>query len=299
MKIKSGLIAVLFIMLTAACGPSDAQVARMVSEAQTGTAAAWTKTFTVTVSNTPTLTDTPSLTYTPTFTFTPSLTYTPTETFTATSTPTNTATSTFTFTPTFTASPTFDFPRVVVDQKFPEAACMWGPSQEYLWGWDLKAGDHGIVYGRSPYNGWLYVKMTITNLYTVDKYCWIGPQIIDITGDPKRVRVEDIEPHMPFANNLYAAPKNVSAKRDGDKVIISWSPVWMTQDDDRGYFIDAKVCQNGYLVWVPKGRLALPNQWATTLTLTDERGCSEPSSALLYTVEKHGYTNPVSVPWPR
>jgi len=36
----------------------------------------------------------------------------------------------------------------------------------------------------------------------------------------------------------------------------------------------------------------------TTYTFTDEAGCAEASSGLLYTVEKHGYTDPVPIPWP-
>ena len=36
-----------------------------------------------------------------------------------------------------------------------------------------------------------------------------------------------------------------------------------------------------------------------SIILTDEAGCSEPSSGRLYTVDKHGYTDWVPIPWPR
>ena len=36
----------------------------------------------------------------------------------------------------------------------------------------------------------------------------------------------------------------------------------------------------------------------TSATITDEPGCSGPSEGKLYTVEKHGYTEPVDIPWP-
>jgi hypothetical protein len=33
-------------------------------------------------------------------------------------------------------------------------------------------------------------------------------------------------------------------------------------------------------------------------TFNDETGCSKSSGGKLYTVEKHGYTDPVEIPWP-
>ena len=70
----------------------------------------------------------------------------------------------------------------------------------------------------------------------------------------------------------------------------------MTLDDDRGYFLDVWVCQDGNYVWMPT---SLPDQYHTTATFTDQSGCSQPSGGKLYTVEKHGYTTPVDIPWPK
>ena len=88
------------------------------------------------------------------------------------------------------------------------------------------------------------------------------------------------------------------ATRDGDQVTVSWNKVKMTEDDDRGYFLDVWVCQSGNYVWMPEGRLALPDQNHTSFTFTDQPGCASPSGGKLYTVEKHGYTSPVPIPWP-
>ena len=149
------VICLLFItacIILSGCGPSlEAQVT-MTCRAETATAAAWTRTFTPTWTDTPTSTFTPSSTYTPTFTSTP--TSTPTDTLT----PTITFTPTFTDTPTFTPSPTFDYPKVTVNQTL--AACLFGPSKDYLYARDLQQGDTGIIWGRAP-NGvdWFYVKM--------------------------------------------------------------------------------------------------------------------------------------------
>jgi len=66
----------------------------------------------------------------------------------------------------------------------------------------------------------------------------------------------------------------------------------MTEDDFRGYMIEATVCQNGNLIWMA----VATNE--TYYEFTDESGCSAPSSGLLYAVEKHGYTDPIPIPWP-
>jgi hypothetical protein len=252
----------------------------MTLAAQTVTAAAWTST------------STPTFTFTPTITFTPTWTYTPTFTFTASSTPTDTSTPTFTFTPTFTntptfsPSPTYDYPHVTVNK--PLAACMWGPSKAYLYGWDLRAGDTGTVYGRAPVGTWFYVHMD-----RPDKWCWISPYVVDVSGDPSKLRVHQVI--LPITNALYSAPKNIRGVREGDQVTITWDAVWMTQDDDNGYFLDVYVCQNGNRVWMPTKR---ENQYMTSATFTDQPGCSTPSGGQIYTVEKHGYTSPAEIPWP-
>jgi hypothetical protein len=168
---------------------------------------------------------------------------------------------------------------------------MYGPSVEYLWGLDMKAGDTGLVWGRSPYNDWLYVKM-----FNLIIPCWVSPYVVDVVGDVNRVMVQQVR--LPMANNLYAHPTNVRATRQGDKVTVNWNAVWMTLDDDRGYTIEAWVCQKGKLVWTLVGRTGLPDQYHTSYTFNDQQGCSDPSWGKLYTVEKHGYTNPVTIPWP-
>src|SRR3990170_3408164 len=84
----------------------------------------------------------------------------------------------------------------------------------------------------------------------------------------------------------------LETKLRSGEVIINWEPVWMTIDDDRGYLIEAYLCQRNMITWHAY------HTDSTTITLIDEPGCSEPSSALLYVVEKHGYTDPVTVPWP-
>ena len=256
------LLAVLFL---SACGPSPEAQVTMTATAKTATAAAWTET------------STPTATFTSTFTLTPTLTPTSTETFTPTITPT----------PTITFTPTFDFPKVTVNQAL--AACLFGPAKAYLWKFGLKQGDTGVIWGRAANSNWYYVKMD-----SLPDGCWLSPFVVDVSGDPNTVLVQDVRLWI-STTGFYNPPKRVHATRKGDEVKITWEQVEMTEDDDRGYFLDVWVCQNGNFVWMPT---SFPDQYTTSATFTDEAGCSQPSGGQLYAVEKHGYISPVNIPWP-
>lgn len=258
------------LFLLGSCSPLQEIQARLQAAAKTATAGAWTPT------SISTHTFTPSVTSSNTFTFTPSLT------------PTRTLTPTITQTPTITFTPTDNFPTVVVNVA--NAHCQYGPHKAYLHALDLHDGYVGRVWGRDVYTSWLYVKFDLLIIP-----CWVHISLVDIEGDVSKMMVQEV--NLPITNALYAAPTGVEAERDeNDVVTVSWNPVWMTEDDDRGYFLDVWVCQGGFLVWVPA---SLPNQYLTQYSFTDEPGCSQPSYGKLYTVEKHGYTDPVDIPWPQ
>jgi len=250
-------VLLLLILLTlSACGPSPEMQATLTATAVTATAEAWTET--------PTPSSTPSATFTPTITLTPTITPSPT----------------------ITPTPTFAFPSVTVNQQ---AHCRYGPSVAYLHAADLYPGDTGTVRGRHEYSTWRYVKFDKLNYF-----CWVAPSVVDLTGDVTTLYYT--EPNLPtIGYNAYGPPKGVSAIRDGNQVTISWDQVVMTHDDDRGYFIEAFVCQNGFLLW---WTFSYPEQFTTSYTVTDEPGCPAASSGQIYTVEKHGYSQPRDIPWP-
>ncbi len=216
------------------------------------------------------------VTATPSFTFTPISTFTPTITLTPTITPTFTITST----------PTFAFPTVTVNKQ---AHCRYGPSVAYLHAADLYPGDTGSVRGRHEYSTWYYIKFDKLNYF-----CWVAPSVVDLVGDVSTLYTT--EPNLvTIGYNIYGPPKNISAVRNGDEVTINWDQVSMTADHDRGYFIEAFVCQNGFLLW---WTFSYPDQYTTSYTVKDEPGCPIPSYGQLYTVEKHGYSKPTDIPWP-
>jgi len=120
----------------------------------------------------------------------------------------------------------------------------------------------------------------------------VKASLMDIQGE-----VLSVEPtYIPLPQSpYYAPPTRYSARRDGDKVTVFWSPIQLRAGDDSGqypYLIEAWVCRGGQLVFTPVGT------YETAVEITDEVGCSESSHARLYGVEKHGYTNWVKVPWP-
>jgi uncharacterized protein YraI len=246
--------------LLSACGPTPEEQATLTATAKTATAFAWTRTFTSTRTFTPTLTFTSTATLTPTITDTPTITFTP----------------------------TYNFPKVRVNVA--NLACRYGPSTAYLYALDLHEGDTGVVWGRHANSIWLYVKMD-----NLPIPCWVHPYYLDIEGDITKMMYQEVR--LPMTDALYHSPEKVWAERDTstNTVTVYWSEVWMTEDDDRGYFLDVWVCQGGNFVWVPVG---IPNQYTTQHSFQDEPGCSQPSGGKLYTVEKHGYTTPVDIPWP-
>jgi hypothetical protein len=222
------------------------------------------------------------------------VTNTPTATLDQTATPSLTPTRT----KIPSATPTWNPPKVEILQK---AACWFGPSTAYLYKYELNATIWMRVIGRNEDGSWLVIK---AGNDPDSNACWIQTDLVKfLSGAIKDVPVLWIG--LPYSV-LYLPPSAVSANRVGNEVAISWQPVWMTEDDYRGYLVEAWVCQGGKQVFQPVGYVTdvFQNEdmrktgSVITVKVTDEPGCDVPSRARLYTVEKHGYTNYVMAPWP-
>jgi hypothetical protein len=165
-----------------------------------------------------------------------------------------------------------------------QANCRYGPAKAYLYAWGMYAGDTATVWGRNESGTWLWIQPD-----KIKYQCWISTSVVEVTGNIFSVYVAPVRlPH----SVLYGPPTGVTATRNGDSVTVSWNRVGMTVDDDRGYMIEANICQAGNLIWTAVATMD------TAYTFTDETNCGTPSNGLLYTVEKHGYTDPVPIPWP-
>lgn len=218
----------------------------------------------------------------------PTLTPDPTvtSTRTATSPPTLVRTPTPDVSPTVTATATFAFPIATVNKQ---AHCRYGPSVAYLHAADLYPGDTGTVRGRYIYSNWLYIKFDKLNYF-----CWVAPSVVDVVGDVSTVAYKELNLQS-IGSNMYGPPGNVTAIREGNNVTISWDKVAMTRDDDRGYLLELFVCQDTIYKWWTD---SYADQDSTSYTVRDEAGCAQPSSGRLYTVEKHGFSEPAVIPWP-
>jgi hypothetical protein len=254
--------------------PSWVVLAAIGSVAVTGCSAP----FGIFATPTPTPTNTPTSTPTATVTPTPTVTLTPTET----PTPTVTLTPTATLTPTITPTATFDFPDVTVNQQ---AYCRYGPAKAYLPAADLYAGDKGQLWNRDYSGSWLWVRFD-----KLTYACWVSASVTEVQGDIFSVTVYF---HPLPKSVLYDPPDDVEAERDGNEVTVTWDPVNMTEDDDRGYLIETRVCQNGNMIPV------VVHTDESVYVFVDEPGCEKDSGGKLYTVEKHGYSEPVKIPWPQ
>lgn len=252
-------MALVVLLFAAACAPTSGQ-----PTTSTPTTIPATSTEALTETHVPTMTFTPTETAIPTLTFTPTITATSTVEVTA----------------------TFAFPTVTVNKQ---AHCRYGPSAAYLHAADLYAGDKGTVRGRYIYGNWLYVKFD-----KLDYFCWVAPSVVDVVGDVSMVGYKELNLQS-IGSNMYGPPKGVTAVRDGNEVIISWEQVKMTEDDDRGYLLELFVCQDTIYKWWTDSYL---DQFTTSYEVRDEPGCAQPSSGKLYTVEKHGFSAPVDIPWP-
>ncbi|MCX6071664.1 MAG: hypothetical protein NTU91_12555 [Chloroflexi bacterium] len=247
-----------------------------------GLGLAWSALPTPTPSPTTTSTPTPSSTAAPTETATTSPTETATATPAATETPTPDYTPTISPVPSKTPTPTAT--PELRGRVREQSNCRYGPGAAYLYEWGLYPANRVTVLGRNQDGSWVYV-----DPWTYVDYCWVKTSLLDLTGDVLSLpQVTTLLPYTEF----YHPPTNVSATRVGDDVTVWWDDVWMSPDDDRGFLIEAWVCQDGQLIFTAI------NPWDPPAVLIDEAGCMQPSSGRIYTAEKHGYTEWRLIPWP-
>jgi hypothetical protein len=196
------------------------------------------------------------------------------------------------------ATPTWSAPRVSILEH---TACLYGPGSGYLYKYGLNATVWMRVIGRNEDGSWLALKSTDDR---DSNACWVKTtQVKFLSGEVKDVPVLWIA--LPYSV-LYLPPSAISTNRVGNEVTIFWQPIWMTEDDYRGYMIEAWVCQGGKQVFVPIGYVTsyaqnqknIANKDILAVKVIDEPGCDLPSRARFYSVEKHGYTNYNMVPWP-
>lgn len=228
----------------------------------------------------------PSVTLPPTAVITPmpSATRSPAPSATASPTP-------LTPTATVSPSPTPEYTNLRGVVTVAQAVCHYGPGKPYLYKYGVVEGSRLEIIARLEDASFLEVRAI-----GGDNPCWLNAEYMRVEGDIQQVRPvrpEDVDlPWSPY----YAALPSAAAKRDGNQVTVWWPPLILKAGDGSEqvpYLLETWLCREGQLRFEPAGA------WQTQITLTDEPGCSQPSHARLYGVEKHGYTKWIEVPWPQ
>lgn len=248
----------------------------------------------------PSPTVTPSLTptLTPTLTSTPTFTPSPTDTPTFTPSPTDTPTLTPTISLFVLRGSILKTYSTLKGEVIQDAACYHGPGSMYLYKYGLKAGSNLAIVGINVgANGtWLYVE----NMYaTVPNPCWVNAQYMKVAGD-----LAVLEPVYPDKAPLpkspdYPAPTGVIAVRSGTQVTVSWDfttpvPLGMRESSKSPYWlVELWTCQNGQIVFTPIGA------YDSTVSVTDEAGCSQPSHGRIFLSDVDGYDGPTDINWPK
>lgn len=205
------------------------------------------------------------------------VTVTPTETPVYTSTPSYIPT--ITATPTITPSPE---PPVITILEYSD--CLYGPATYFLYKTSLPVGHYMEVVGRNLDGTWIDVE----EVHGWDP-CWIPTAQAGFnTGSVEALPA--VYPTLPIS--YWYKPPNPIARRNGSEVTISWKAIGMAEYDYRGYLIIAWVCQSGVHVFLPVSIVPpyAENTGTLSVKVTDEPGCSEVSSAYIYTAEKRGYS---------
>lgn len=234
----------------------------------------------------PAFTLTPTVTLPPTGTPLPP-TSTPTPTFTPTRTPTPTASPTPTQTPTPTITATY---AILRGQVIPDRAnCRYGPGWMYLYKYGLVGGSNLEIIGRTDAGDWLLIQAIGGS-----NPCWVRADLMDVKGEVLAVAPVDVHIILPWSP-YYTPLTNVTATREGETVTVSWAPLILRAGDEADpvpYVVEAWVCQDGQIVFTQFGT------FETSVEVSDQPGCAEPSHGRVLAAEKHGYTLPVEIPWP-
>ena len=256
--IRTLALASLIVLTLTSCAPQAAPTAASPTET-----AATPKASTLAVADTPTLTET------------------------ATSSPTEAPMPTETPTPTLTSVPVVASLKANVTADL--LSCRYGPGAFYLYLYGLRKGANIKLIGRTDGNNWVYVDGK--------NKCWVNAGFIEITGD--RLSLPIVYPGMAkLPQSPYYPPTTIrSATRNGNQITVEWTDVYVSpghrEDENmQTYIVEVWRCQAGQMIFDPLGT----ND--TSITFTDEPGCSQPSHGRIFVQEKHGFAGPADIPWP-
>ena len=182
-----------------------------------------------------------------------------------------------------------------------QIVCNYGPGDIYLYQeamnprYQMDVFGKALIHYRGKEQTWLYTQADGFQLK-----CFVNAADVELMGG----RLEDLKVVYPGEvtlppSSLWPEPQNVKAERLGEQVTITWDfydlPVGERETEDETkprYLLELWLCKDGELQFTPTGSWDL-TQPRSTLSVSDEAGCSEPSHGVIYLAEKHGYEGPV------
>lgn len=172
-------------------------------------------------------------------------------------------------------------------------SCRYGPGSEYLYLFAFRNGAKIEIVGQTGGNSWVLVE-------NKPQRCWVNTKFLNITGDPKTLKVMYPDGYKIPRSPYYSSPAVLSAVRDANdsnKVTVEWTDITLRAGDEEDqnmfiYIIEVWRCEGGQIIFDP-----LASNYPQ-ITFIDEAGCSKPSHGRVYFQEKHGYAGPAEIPWP-
>jgi len=213
---------------------------------------------------------------------------TPTVAVLASLTSTSAPTGTIPPTLTTTAMATFTTLR---GQVLELSNCRYGPGQPYLYFTGLLPGSNLEIVGRREDSQWLYV-----SAIGGKSRCWVKASQMAVQGS-----VEHLEIYYPDLATLpqspYYPPTAVTrVTRTGTQLHVVWLDIPLHPGDQEDQFMQHYIIE----VWHCVGAMFVFEPLATndtSITFTDEPGCSQPSHGRIFVQEKHGFAGPAEIPW--
>ncbi len=120
---------------------------------------------------------------------------------------------------------------------------------------------------------------------------------MSVKGDINSVEVYYPD-KAPLPKSPYYPPTAVTkVTRSGNQMTVMWLDIPLRAGDEEDanmqhYIIEVWHCVSGQIVFDP---LATND---TSITFTDDAGCSQPSHGRIFVQEKHGFAGPAEIPWP-
>ena len=121
-------------------------------------------------------------------------------------------------------------------------------------------------------------------------HCWVSVVALELSGDVKEAKKVSLS--LPVAKDV-PDPSGVTAHRNGNVIVVSWNPA--PAAPELHYIIIANTCLNGFMF---EDVYKTTN---TSISIQDDKNACDGSKSkgVIRVVNKLGYSDPVTINWPK